>query len=164
VSEQPAAQLGPDRFLLAIIAGALGLVVVGIVAALVLARTPAPPPPDPNSPVGVVHAYVTAIQDGDADRAYSFLSQSARAARPLDEYRRTFPREELPSNTERRVLIELISEAGDRAEVNVTISTFSVRGDPFSASNYNREVTVRLVREDGTWRIDQPVDPFVLAY
>src|SRR5438132_5897598 len=90
MSDSPSSAPPPDRFLLAIVLGALALIAAGIAVVLVLGRGPAPPPPDPNSPVGVVQAYVEALRDGDVERARSYLSQSARAE--LDRSRDAFPR------------------------------------------------------------------------
>ena len=53
---------------------------------------------------------------------------------------------------------------GDRASVKVTISTFTARSEPFSTSTYHQEVEVRLVRENGQWRIATPVEPFPFLY
>jgi hypothetical protein len=158
VSDSPAAPAPPDRFLLAIVFGALALIAAGVAVVLVLGRAPPPPPPDPASPVGVVQAYVEALQAGEVDRARSYLSQSARAE--LDRERAAFGHYYQPGGVERRVLIEPVEVDAERARVKVTISTFSARTEPFSASTYHREVDVRLVREGGQWRVAQPVEPY----
>ena len=157
----------PDRFLFAIVLGALALIALGIAAVLVTARAPAPPPPDPTSPVGVVTAYIGTLRAGDAERARSFLSQSAREA--LDRTRDQFPRYVDSPTSDRRVLIEPVeitapADGPERAIVKVTISTFSARSEPFSANTYHHEVEVRLVKENGQWRIAQPIDPYQLLY
>jgi hypothetical protein len=148
----------PDRFLLAIVVGALALIVGGVALVLVLGRAPAPPRPDPASPAGVVQSYVEALRAGELDRARGLLSSSARAQ--LDRDRDSFPRYYTPSGVERRILIEPIEVADDRATVRVTISTFSARSEPFSSSTYHQEVEVRLVREEGQWRVSQPIEPY----
>src|SRR3712207_7638462 len=66
-------------------------------------------------------------QAGDAERAYSYLSQSAQRTRSLDRYRTSFSNSSRSSDTQRRLLIEPVSEGPDRAEVKVTISTFADR-------------------------------------
>jgi hypothetical protein len=159
VSDLPrAAPAPPDRFLLAIVLGALALIAAAVAIVLVLGRAPAPPPPDPASPAGVVQAYVEALRAGDFDRARGYLSQSARAE--IDRNREPFPRYYQPGGVERRVLIETVEVAEDHALVKVTISAFAARTEPFSSSTYHQEVTVRLVREGGQWRIAQPIEPF----
>jgi hypothetical protein len=159
VSEPSAATPAPpDRFLLAIVLGALALIVAGLAVVLALGRGPVAPPPDPASPVGVVQSYVEALRAGDVDRARAYLSQSARAE--LDRQRDAFPRLYQPAGLEERVLMEPVEADADHAVVKVTISTFSARTDPFSSSTYHREVEVRLVREAGQWRIAQPAEPY----
>lgn len=150
---------GPDRFLVGIVAGALGLVALAVAAAALAARAPAPPPPDPASPAGVVQAYVEALRAGEADRAYAYLSTTARANVSLDEFRRRLYPPYTSDASAVRVLIAPTAVSADRAEVRVTISRFSARADPFSASTTHYDLTVRLVREDGAWRISQPLEP-----
>ena len=160
----PVVAPGADRFLLGIVAGAVLLIVLGIVAVFVAGRASPPPPPDPSSPVGVVQAYIEALRAGEPDRAYTFLSRSAQASMPLDEYRRPFSHAYRRPETEQRWLIEPVMAGADTAEVRVTLSRFSSSPQPFSATTYHRDETVRLVREDGTWRINQPVGPFPFLY
>jgi hypothetical protein len=162
VTDSPAsAPAPPDRFLLGIVVGAVALIVLGIGVVLALGGRPTPPPPDPASPVGVVHAYVEALRAGDVERARALLSQAARAE--LDRDRVPFSRCYEPGGVERRILIEPVEMEAERASVRVTISTFAARTEPFSSSTYHREVEVRLVREGGQWRIAQPVEPFALV-
>jgi hypothetical protein len=150
---------GPDRFLLGIILGAAVLVVAAV--ALVAFGRPAPAlPADPESPVGVVQAYIQAVQAGDVDRAYGYLSSNAQAALPLNDYRKTFARGPFEARVEQRLVIEPVSETPTRAEVKVTISRMAVNEGPFSAATYHDDVTVVLVRQDNGWRIDVPAEPY----
>jgi hypothetical protein len=164
MSENPTPAIGHDRFLIGIVVGAVALIVVGIAAVVLVGRGPAAPPADLGSPVGVVQAYVEAVRAGDLDRAYSFLSRSEQAAVSLSEYRRRFSTTARPTNTESRVLIEPVTVGSDTAEVKVTISRFSARADPFSTGTSHQEVNVRLVKQDGTWRVDQPIGPYPFLY
>jgi hypothetical protein len=156
----PPAARNPDRFLLGIVVGAALLIVVGIGAALVTSRTAAPRPVDPESPVGVVQAYLEALRGGDLDRAHGYLSRAAQDSVPLDDYRRRGYRSYLPDTAEQRVLVEPVTVGADTATVKVTISRFSARPEPFSATTYHRDTTVHLVREDGAWRISRPAEPY----
>jgi len=161
VSEQPGAVAGPDRFLMGIVLGAVALIAVGIAAVLLAGRQQPSATVDPSSPVGVVQAYVEAVRAGDTERARGYLSQSAR-----DQVDRPgFPKPVLPpSPPDRRVLIEAGEVGADRATVRVTISTFTARSEPFSTGTYHQEVEVRLVRDNGQWRISTPVEPFPFLY
>lgn len=160
MAEATSSRGGSDRFLIAIAAGAVALIVFGIAVVLLVGRV-APPLADPTSPVGVVQTYVEALRSGDQEKARSLLSQSAR--QQLDRSRDTFPRY-YESYPDRRVLIQPVSQSADRAEVKVTISTFSARSEPFSTSTYHREVQVFLVKEPDGWRINQPVEPYPFLY
>jgi hypothetical protein len=149
--EKPAS--GQDRFLIAIIAGTLLLVVVGVVVVFALGRARSVPPADPNGPSGVVYAYVEAIRAGDSDRARGYLTAQARA--DFDRSTRTSPIR--PSSDERiRIVVQTVSATDTTAEVKVAISHFYARSDPFSSGTSHRDVTARLIREDGAWKLSQP--------
>jgi hypothetical protein len=107
---------------------------------------------------------VEAARAGDTPTAREYLSRAARDEldRTRDGVKGAYV--ETVPDRQQRVLIEPLADGAERAEVKVTISTFSARSDPFSTSTWHREVVVRLVREGGAWRISQPSDPFVFAY
>lgn len=157
----PAAVAAPDRFLVGIVLGAVLLIALGIAAVLLAGRAPAPPPADPASPVGVVQAYVEAVRAGETERSRTYLSQSAREQ--IDK--QNFPRPYHPGTVpERRIVIEPVEVGAERARVKVTVSSATARSEPFSTSTYHNEVDVRLVREDGQWRISTPIEPFPFLY
>lgn len=158
------ATAGPDRFLLGIVAGAVVLIVISLVIVIVGNRPVERPPADPETPIGVVEAYIEALRVGNLDRAREMLSQSARAELSAQDYRERFGGYTTSSDSERRILIEPIEVGTDQAQVRVTISTFSTGPEPFSASSYHRDVTVYLTREDGDWRISRPYEPYALLY
>jgi len=157
IAEQPRPAGGQDRFLLAIVAGTVLLVVASIVAVFLFGRSRPAPPPDPNSPAGVVHAYVEAARDGDMERARSFLTREARAEVEARDRQNTY-RPTRDDNV--RIVVQTVSTTDTTAEVKVTISRFYARSDPFSSNTSHRDVTVKLIREDGAWRISQPVEPY----
>lgn len=72
-----------DRFLLAIVAGTILLV---IVAFIVVSRRPEPEFQTEDSPEGVVHDYLLALQLGDYQRAYSLLSPEIVYPADIDEF------------------------------------------------------------------------------
>jgi hypothetical protein len=154
---------GADRFLIGIVAGAIALIAAGILAVAFVGRGQPGRTFDPASPAGAVQAYVEAIRAGDRDRAYAMLSRSAQADTRNQSYRERFPSPSDPRGRSARVLIEPVSESGDVAEVRVTVSRFSARSDPFSTNTYHNETVVRLVREDGAWKIDRPIEPYVFG-
>ena len=156
-AEQPRPSGGQDRFLLAIVAGTILLVLASIVVVFVFGRARTAPPPDPNSPAGVVHAYVEAARAGDVERARSHLSRTARAEAESRDRQNAYR----PSRDDNiRIVVETVSMTETTAEVKVTISRFYARSDPFSSSTSHYDTTVRLIREDGAWRISQPIEPY----
>jgi hypothetical protein len=79
--------------------------------------------------------------------------------------KQNFPRPYRPATLpERRILIEPVEVGADHARVKVTVSSFSARSEPFSTGTYHNEVDVRLVRENGQWRISTPTEPFPFLY
>ena len=163
-ADRPPRAPDSDRFLLGIVVGSIALVLAGIAAVFFVGRPRPAQTLDPNSPAGVVQAYVEAVRAGDRDRAYDLLSRSARTDVRREAYRERFPTTAGSGDTGTRIIIEPISETGDAAEVKVTISRFAARTDPFSSGTYHRDLTVRLVREDGAWRINQPAEPYQFTY
>jgi hypothetical protein len=153
----PAPAAGQDRFLLAIVAGTIVLVVAAIVVVFLFGRARTAPPADPSSPAGVAQMYIEAVRDGDTTRARTYLTREARAQAEArdrqDAYR--------PSRDDNvRIVVETTSTTEPTAEVKVTISRFYARSDPFSSNSSHRDVTLKLVREDGAWRISQPIEPY----
>jgi hypothetical protein len=157
MTEQRTATAGPDRFLIGIVGGAILLILVSIVVVLLVGRSRPTPPADRDGPAGVVQAYIEAWRAGDVERAQSYLTRQARATAQSRDRSPYSP----AVNDNVRIVVETVSSDADAAEVKVTISRFYARSDPFSANTSHRDVTVRLVREDGAWRISQPIEPYV---
>ena len=87
------------------------------------------------------------------DKARGYLSRQARAA--FDDRNRQSPMR--PTADEHlRIVVETTTATETSAEVKVTISRFYARSDPFSSSTSHRDVTAKLVMEDGAWKISQP--------
>lgn len=164
MTENAPATPGTDRFLVGIVAGAVLLMLLGVVAVVVVGRAPAAATADVGSPVGVVQAYVDAIRAGEIERAYALLSRSAQATTSLQEFGRPFARAFGPSDGASRVLITPATQGADTAEVKITISRFHARAEPFSTNTSHQDVSVRLVHEDGAWRISQPTGAYPFIY
>ncbi len=150
-----------DRFTWGIAVGVLALVLVGVgVAVAVRGRTP---PPDLTTPSGVVLAYAEALQRGDAETAWDLLSTSAQGSTTRDQFLRRASGLREP---EERVRLATENEQvqGDTARVEL-VRIFPAGGGPFSfgASPPAVRNTVRLVRENGAWRISGPPDPYLLS-
>jgi hypothetical protein len=152
-SQPPRTTGGQDRFLLAIVGGTLLLVLISVVVVFTFGRSRPVQPVDPNSPAGVVHAYVEAIRAGDVVRARSYLTRPAQV--DFDSCQRMNPIRPSPDDRVRFV-VETESATDTAAEVKVTISHFYASRDPFSSNTSHRDAIVRLIREDGAWKISSP--------
>src|SRR5690349_961193 len=120
MSEAATARQAPDRFLVGIVAGAIGIALLAIVVVFLASRAPEAPI-DPNSPLGVAREYVAALRDGDYDRANTYLTRTAQANLANDRFRPPYPRPGSP-NTESRVVFSPGRVDADTAEVRVSIT------------------------------------------
>ncbi|MSQ42587.1 MAG: hypothetical protein EXR45_00025 [Chloroflexi bacterium] len=144
-----------DRF-----TGWIGVAVLAlVVAAVVLSRSPAIPPPetsDPTSPEGVTRAWLVAIDDGRPEDAWLLLAPRTQARETRDDFLRRMTR--TGGNRSARAAISGSRITGDEAVVEVSRSrTPSL--DPFffwtSGASTDR-VVARLERIGGLWRLTVP--------
>lgn len=154
----PAAAPGPDRFLIGIVAGTVLLVVVSVIAVFALGRPQSAPPADTSTPVGVVQAYVEALRVADLELSRRYLTSEARTQAEARDRNSTSYHQTAQDNV--RIVVEQVSISDTRAEVKVTSSRFYASSDPFSSSTSHRDITMHLVREGDTWRINQPLETY----
>jgi hypothetical protein len=142
----------PERTILAIGGGILALVGAAVIIVLVFG-SPDPEEFPPDSPEGTVQRYLRAVHDGDADTARAMLSERAEREMPAESFERGYY---CPSSTStgRRVRIARVDRGEQRSTVYLSIQRTSGSGLSFNRSTY--EQSVRLVREDGVWKIDDP--------
>lgn len=157
MAQQRAPTLGTDRFLVGIVAGAILLIVASVIVVLVVRRAPPPPPFDPNSPAGVVQAYIEAIRAGDLDRARSYLTAQERA----ESLTRSWTVSGRADDDTMRIVVEPAREDATTAEVRITVSQYWTRSGPFSSGSSHTDYTAHLVREDGAWRISPALEPYI---
>ncbi|MCC7370844.1 MAG: hypothetical protein IT306_20695 [Chloroflexi bacterium] len=161
-SQPEAVRPGPDRFLVGIVVGAVLLIVAGLVVGVLLRTPRTAPPADPASVAGVVQAHIEAVRTNDTEKARSYLTREARAQAEARErqnpttYRPTY-------DNSVRIIVEATEQTETTAEARITVSRFYARSDPFSSSTSHRTYTVKLIREDGQWRLTQPVDSYMLT-
>jgi hypothetical protein len=110
----------------------------------------------PDSPEGILQRYLAAWEDDDLATAHSLFSADVRSQMDLSEFERA--RDDWATYTEagdRRVLFDSTRIDGDEATVSVTVEQFS--GDGLGGSTYRSARAIRMIREDGAWRIDEPL-------
>jgi hypothetical protein len=150
-----------DRLTWAFVGGAVALCVLAI-ASVFLVRTAAPPPL--TTPQGVVAAYVQAVRDRDADRAWDLLASGAAVgpAPPVasnanvtsrDVFRRQMSSLSQNAAAASRIRIASSTTSGDSARVTIEIST-STGGPALFGGDYSRTLTFGLKRVNDVWKID----------
>lgn len=148
---------GEDRSLVLIAAGILALVVVAAAVVLLLgSRAPIIFPAD--SPEGVVQRHLAAFEDGDFEAAHAMFSPDVQSEMDLESYERT-AREYggYLGELSRRILFDGTDVDGDTARVQLTVEEY-YGGGPFGGGDtYRSTREIRLIREDNSWRIDDPI-------
>jgi hypothetical protein len=147
---------GMDKFTVGVVGGVLALVAAALVAAVVIRRDT--PPPDLTTPGGVVLAYALAEQRGDAQSAWDLLARSAQARGDHDRFLAAAGR----GDSDREYL-SIEDEQTDASGAGVVLVRTYASGGIFGRNSSSNRTTVRLVREDGDWRISVPPDEYVLS-
>jgi len=139
-----------------LIAIGVGIGVVAILAVVAVglsaARDPDQFPAD--SPQAALQAYLQAFEDEDYEAAYASFSADVQRQMSLEEFERAATDYHQYATESRRVLYDGVETDGDeRATLRLTVEVSY--GDVLFADRYSYPAEVRMVREDGAWRIDQ---------
>jgi len=139
-----------------------GLIVLGAIVALiavslvlVLAVPKGPTSYEPGSPEAAFQRFFQAFEAGDLDGAHGLLSSSIKEELTLAEYRRVGAEHGWQRDEDRRVVLLGTEVTGDRANLHLRIDQFNGGGLGAARNSYER--TIRLVRENGAWLIDEPI-------
>jgi hypothetical protein len=142
-----------DKFLMAI----LGVIAALVVAALGLffVRQGQQTYLDQDTPSGVVHDYILALQKGDYQRAYNYL-YDANDKPDLFTFKQAFADNQLDLSTS---IAQVGDEemTGDQATVNVILT--QNQSDPFGQPYQNTQ-PAELVRQNGAWKIQSAPYPY----
>ena len=137
------------------------VVVVAIVAltavalVLVLAVPSGSTTYDPGSPEAAFQRFHRAFEVGDLEGAHALFSSGIKEQLTLPEYRRVDAEHGWQRDEDRRVVLLRTDVTGDRASLHLRIDQFNGRG--LGAARNSHERTIRLVRENGAWLIDEPI-------
>lgn len=143
-----------DKFLIGIIVGAVLLVGIAFTVAFMRPK-PAYQPED--TPEGVAHNYLFALQQGDYHRAYGYLSPSLTGyPASADKFATDLDKYAWQINNLRQESVALTVESArlsnDRAEVSVKETRF-YQGGLFESNEYSTTFRMTLHREEGAWKI-----------
>lgn len=146
-----------NRSLLLIAGAVVALAVVTILVVLLVGRDRTATY-GADTPEGTVQRYLAAFESGDLEAAHGFFSARVTTGMDLDAYRRNVDMYGEGYGNPRassRVLFERTTGGADAVTVELTVEEFS--GDGLNGSTYRSSREVRLVRESGAWRIDEPL-------
>ncbi|MBN1135176.1 MAG: hypothetical protein JXM73_01230 [Anaerolineae bacterium] len=152
---------GTDKFLIAIVAGVVILVVVAFI--LTLLRVEAPQYQADDTPQGVAYNYLLAIQRQDYERARGYLSPTLRGypatveqfAADVERFTAYIDYPPYDVNWYKRELsVTIVSTYvdGDHASIGVRRARLD-QGDLFDGGQGSYVFTVALRREDGAWKV-----------
>jgi hypothetical protein len=149
-----------DRFTWSFAAGAVLLCVVAVASAFCLR----PAPPSLSTPAGGGSAYLQAVRDRDADRAWELLAPGAAVGPALappgsttsarDAFRRQVSstgQNSSDGGPSFRVITASQDAASARVDVEVTTGGTA---PALFGGGYSRTLTFALKRPDGNWKID----------
>jgi hypothetical protein len=147
---------GADKFLIGIVAGIVLL--VGAVLVVVLLRPSQPSYQPDDTPEGVAHNYLLALQLEEHERAYGYLSPTLPGypddleafERDVEDNRWSFGY----FDDSVSLAVESSDVSGDRAEIVVRRTQFR-RGGLFDSGQYSSTFDMTLRREAGAWKITE---------
>jgi hypothetical protein len=156
-----------DPFLLAIVVGALALVVAALLA--VAFQQPATYRAD-TLPTDVAHNYLLALRQNDLPRALGYLSPTlpcrpANAdalARAGTSHPYNFGGYPSPSNISLAVISD--QPLGAQRHVNIRKTVFNGGAWPFGSSSYSSQFYLAFAREGEDWRVVDGNDYFLAGW
>lgn len=153
-----------DRFTWGVVGGVVVLVLAALGAAAVSRGTDRPP--DLTTPSGVTLAYALALERGDGAAAWDLLAGSVQANGRRETFIQRVADPGPGRDTRLRITVEDELITGDEATValarTMPPSSAGPLGFLFGGSGYASRSTVRLVRENGQWRLSAPPDSYLL--
>jgi hypothetical protein len=141
-----------DKHLILIVVSALVLVVITLVVAL---TRPEPAYREGDTPEGVAHNYLLALQQEDFERAFGYLSPSLDGhPEDADAFREDIRRYSWRFQVNEDTTLSIVSSkiSGDEATVTVRETRFVV-GDLFESSERVRTFEIELAQKGVDWKI-----------
>lgn len=149
----PPARSRPPRSVLLAGLAIVTLVAIAVIVAVALPDEPATYPA--GSPEAAFQTFYQAWEAGDTDTAYAAMSSDVKRDMTSDEYRQMDSEQSWQRDEDRRVVLLKSEVTGDRAVLDLRVDQFYQGG--LGGDRYSYDRSVRLVREDGVWLIDEPL-------
>jgi hypothetical protein len=141
-----------DKFLIGIVAGIVVLIVVALAVTLSLPETAYQ---SADSPEGVAHNYLLALQKGEYERAWSCLSPTLRGyPRSAADFAGNIRARSWNFRLDRDSSLSI--ESADISGLNATVTVSEVwlqGGDLFDSSQASRIFEMDLILVEGEWKI-----------
>jgi hypothetical protein len=138
---------GANRGLVLLIAGAVVLIVAGLISIPLLARR-TPTLAAPTTPEGVVQRFYQALYGGDYATAYSSLSADTQRKVSVAELQQGMSGD----LRDTQIRTGKVTVTGDKATVPVTTTHFST-GGLLSTNEWTSDSELLLQQEAGLWKI-----------
>jgi len=109
-----------------------------------------------DTPEGVIHNYVLALQNYDFERAYGYLADKENKP-SLDYFRQAFLNRQLDITSAAIQIGKVEMTGSNQALVDVTVVYAAT--DPFSSGS-SSNMTASLVKQNDAWRISNMPYPY----
>jgi hypothetical protein len=140
----------PERTILMIGATVLALVAVAVIIVLAFGSPDVEEFPA-DTPEGSVQRYLAAVHAGDDEAAAALVTERALSEMGGSAYPNRF---HCPSPEGRRVRVARVERGEQRSTVYLSIQ--QTTGSGLSLDRSSWEYSVRLVLDDGVWKIEDP--------
>lgn len=147
---EPGVRRSARPYVIAVVAVVV-FALAAFVAILVVSRPTTTYPA--GSPETELQAYLAAYQADDLEAAYGHFSSDVRARMSLSQFEGLAGGYRWQDEEGRRIVLAGSNQtANERVTLDVTIEHMTT--NVFGASRWSQPLSVRMVKEQGTWRID----------
>lgn len=151
--------LQKDRFLMAIVLGAVILILLSLGAVILRSRAEINLPPV-STPEGIALRYFEAARAGNPDETFKYLYQGPHYPSKTEFFSNASNWGNAES-LDSAMSVVLVSShvSGDQATVTFRVTTFQASG-PFSQGDYTRQEIVSLIQTSEGWRVTRFFFPY----
>jgi hypothetical protein len=139
-----------------VVVGSILAVVSLTVVIVVLAGSREPKSFAAGTPEAALQGYLVAWDDGNFEAAYAAFSSSAQRELPFGDFERA-ARDWRSGQASVDRLAFIDRSTGDSKRVTVFLIVEERYGEGFGAGSYRSAREVEMIREDGVWRIANPL-------